>query len=66
MELEYLRTIFLEKKRKGYEQVSLIVKGNSDLHPRLERVTIEMGCIVIGGDFYIPIENIISFSFYKN
>lgn len=64
MRQEYLNAIFLEKKQKGYKSVSLNVRELSEyLYPKLEEITIEMGCLVIGKESYIPIENVLSFTF---
>lgn len=61
---EYLNAIFLEKKQKGYKSVSLNIRENNRcIYPDLEEITIEMGCLVINKESYIPIENIISFTF---
>lgn len=65
MRQEYLKAIFLEKKQKGYKSVSLnIRKLSGHLCPELKDITIEMGCLVIRNESYIPIENVLSFAFY--
>lgn len=61
---EYLNAIFLEKKQKGYKSVSLNIREYQGcIYPKLEEITIEMGCLVISKESYIPIGNIISFTF---
>ena len=65
MRQEYLSTILLDKKQQGYKNVSLKVRELSEyIYPKLKDVTVEMGCLVIENEPYIPIENIISLHFY--
>lgn len=67
MRQEYLSAILLDKKQQGYKNVSLNVKGLSEyIYPELKDVTVEMGCLVIENKTYIPIENILSFTFFTN